>query len=389
MNNLFPKLLFYIFFTAGVVTAHFQIILAQTINAQKLTSVQASSSPDEILQFNETATSIGAYKGQFFSKTPKGEKVIYSNGMEKFLREDLEGVVHLSTDYIIIEETDHPLYPSVYKIHVYDNLGSELFSLQNEGNFYIYPTGTGMFIREFSQRFSAKPLTLFNSAGDSIRSLNVAYRVNDFRKIYASPDRSFFVINAGSTLIAIDASGNELWRVSGLRSSLQLGVSSEKVAIGAWGGKIAVFNKKGEELSSYKIRFSGDSAVTFSDDGKYLAALAVARAGDDDSAGYKYIYLFDDEKQSLVENWPIVPYGYKGKRSIPRRVSLFDNKMIVTFAVRKEKFFRIYDFAGNQLFETSITKMDLDDRHVSEIYSSNRHLQILTSGSGLIYRIYK
>ncbi len=151
-----------------------------------------------------------------------------------------------------------------------------------------------------------------------------------------------------------------------------------------------VFNKNGEELRSYKVRFSGDSAVAFSDDGKYLGALAIARAGDDDSDGYKFIYLFDDQKQSLVEKWPIVPYGYKGQYSIPIRVRISDNMMIVTFAVRmiNEKIFRIYDFAGNQLFETSITKTTLDNHHVSEIYLRNGYLQILTSGNGLIYKIY-
>ncbi len=195
MNDKFRKSLFHLFFTAFVVTAHFHNILAQTINAQLFISVQPSSSKDDILKFNETAKSIGAYKGQFFSKSPDGKKVTFSNGKEIFLKKDLERVIHLSTDYIIIDETDHPSYPKIHKIHVYDNIGNELFSLQNEKSFYLYPTGTGMFIRQFSELdFSGESLTLFNSAGNSIRSINEAYEVNDFRRIYASPDRSFFLL---------------------------------------------------------------------------------------------------------------------------------------------------------------------------------------------------
>ncbi len=74
------------------------------------------------------------------------------------------------------------------------------------------------------------------------------------------------------------------------------------MAIGERAGIVYVFDRNGNPLRQYPTEFKGDVMVTFSPDGKYLAAASINRSSRDKSS---YIYLFDDENGVVMPNWPI------------------------------------------------------------------------------------
>ncbi len=379
--------------------------LAQNVNKkyQKyiVAKVNKYSTVSDVLKFNQTASELGAPQGQFLLRSEEGEKIIFANGKEFFLKDKLQRVHKFTQDNIVIQEINHSQYPTLIEKQVYNKKGEKLFSTEAK---YLYPTGTGLFIKQI-ERYG--PMSLMNVFGDSVGSIKDANIINSFRKIYASPDQSFFVINAGvkeaipkidhnrnrnRALIAFETNGNELWRIAGLGSQRQLGISNDKVAINPWGSSVFVFNRSGEELRSYPVNFTVNGAVTFSGDGRYLAAISTSLKTKERRYKDSYIYLFDDNKGELVNNWPIFISNQKsqGKKSgVPVRLAIFNELVCVTSDFISYRIYRVYNFSGKLLLEIPMSINTYDHANVENIYITDDTFQVLAVSNGLLYKFPK
>ncbi|MCH8125326.1 hypothetical protein IIC38_05125 [candidate division KSB1 bacterium] len=267
--------------------------------------VNEETTPEQIIQFNAKAERLGFSKVSFLEKRTSGSKIIFSNGTQLNLKKDLESVNLITKDYVIIREMDRPRHGSNFIKRVYDHEGEFLFSQNNDRDFFLIPTEMGYFFRVASH----KPISLHSKSGQLINTFSNSYTVHGINA-YVSPDKRFLIINSmvedysGSKngLIAIDAQGKELWRKNNMLSTLQLAISNDKVAIGERAGIVYVFDRNGNPLREYPTEFKGDLRVTYSADGKYLAAVSVNKSARDKSS---YIYLFDDENGVIMPNWPI------------------------------------------------------------------------------------
>ena len=170
-----------------------------------------------------------------------------------------------------------------------------------------------------------------------------------------------------------------------VNSTRQLAISNEKVAIGDDSGIVYVFDRQGNLLREYPTEFKGDVGVTFSSDGKYLAAASINRSLGDKSS---YLYLIDDDEGAVKQNWPVhiddensrMPYR-------PIRLAILENKLIVTISNILSTKYRVYDLSGTKIFETTFRKDVLDNYNVTKIDYKNNHLYIATISAGRIFNL--
>ncbi len=347
--------------------------------------------PEKIQQFNAKADELGFAKPTFFEKSVSSARIIFSNGIQLNLNWPLERVARITKDFIIVNERDRPEYPTIYIKRVYDRNGTYLFSQKNDGNFSLVPTELGFVFRMASR----KPITLYDKFGRLINTFPDVYSVNDWRMVHASPDKSYMIINSvindlsgqQHALIAINAEGKELWRKPDLRSTRQLAISNEKVALGHESGIVYVFDREGNQLREYPTEFKGDVAVTFSSDGKYLAAASTNRSLEDKSS---YLYLIDDEQETVIQNWPVqIDDENSNNPYRPIRLAILENKLIATISNVLNRKYRVYDLTGSVIFETEFRKRYLDNSNITEIDYKSNHLYIANISVGRIFHLKK
>jgi len=349
--------------------------------------VNEETTPEQIMQFNAKAQELGFAKSSFYERSASSARIIFNNGIQLNLKKDLESVNLITKDYVIIREMDRPRHGSNFIKRVYDHEGKFLFSQSNGEDFFLIPTEIGYFFRVAS----LKPISLYNKSGQLINTFPNAYTVHGINA-YVSPDKSFFIINSmvedysGSKndLIAIDAQGKELWRKNNMLSTLQLAICNDKVAIGERAGIVYVFDRNGNQLREYPTEFKGDVMVTFSPDGKYLAAASINRSSRDKSS---YIYLFDDKNGVVMPNWPI-HVGEGDVRTIhrPRNILLSQNKLIITLYSFKSTKYQVYDLNGKIVFE-KVFPNDTSSRDLPKTEYNNDHLKINSFRKSLIFSL--
>ena len=353
--------------------------------------VNENTTPEQIMQFNAKAEELGFAKPTYFEKNASSSKIIFSNDVQLNLNWPLERVARITKDFVIVNERDRPEYPTRFIKRVYDRNGTFLFSQQNDSNFSLVLTELGFVFRMASR----KPITLYDKFGSLINTFSNTYSINDWRMVHASPDKSYMIINSvindlsgqQTALIAINSVGKELWRKPDLRSTRQLAISNKKVAIGHESGIVYVFDREGNQLREYPTKFKGDVAVTFSSNGKYLAAASTNRSLEDKSS---YLYLIDDEQGTVIQNWPVHIHDENSSNPYtPIRLAILENKLIVTISNVLNRKYRVYDLTGSVIFETKFRKRYLDNSNVTEIDYKNNHLFINQLGVGRIFNLKK
>ncbi|MCH8125328.1 hypothetical protein IIC38_05135 [candidate division KSB1 bacterium] len=161
------------------------------------------------------------------------------------------------------------------------------------------------------------------------------------------------------------------------------------MAINPWGSSVFVFNRSGEELRSYPVSFSGYGAVTFSEDGRYLAVISTSLKTSERPYRESYVYLFDDAKVKLMENWPIFFDSRKSKKGTPVEISIINNLVCVTFDFISTRIYRVYNFSGKLLLELPMSINSYDHVNVENIYIKGVSFQVLGVSNGLLYKFPK
>ena len=158
-----------------------------------------NTTPEQIMQFNAKADELGFAKPCFYEKTVSSARIIFSNGVQLKLKWPFEQVRRITKDFVIINEYEsnnteifNIENTTKYIKRVYDRNGRFLFSQSNGEDFYLVPTELGFVFRMASR----KPITLHDKFGRLISTFPNLYSVNDWRMVYASPDKSYFIINS-------------------------------------------------------------------------------------------------------------------------------------------------------------------------------------------------